>query len=125
MTPWEVMIRMIKDYHKIIISLEKAHKYSYAKAAYLALTNSLSVHKVSFCPFDFGTVMTCCVNINITEGMFISKMYDTINDKGELLSETGLKLASLISSLFSPLPGGDNYFYFTGDTFPLMQYDSI
>ena len=100
---------------KIIISLEKAHKYNYAKAAYLALRNSLSVHKVSFCPFDFDTVMSCCVNIKITEGMFISKMYDTINDDGGLVSETGLKLASLISSLLSPVPGGDNYFYFTGD----------
>ncbi len=91
---------------KFMQDLSFAHKYHFANAAYTALRSSSQEISNSLTKSDFDEVLSCCIEERIVNGMMVANRVSSNNES---------KLAALLSSILSPVPGGSPYFYFHGD----------
>lgn len=92
---------------KFFGELEAAHKHHFSTAAYRALR--LAEYDGKLTASDFREVMASCNEKEVVDSIEILAPI-----RRQQIYDGDSKLASLISKMLSPVPGGLHYFYFTG-----------
>lgn len=99
---------------RFISELETAHSHHFATAAYLALRQDPTLNGHQFTHSDFAEMMRNCIDEEFISYVEILAPNSIMKEEGSG-TETLLKLENQFSNMILPIPGGEPYYFFSGD----------